>query len=153
MLNIVAVMGRLVADPEMRQTGTGKSVASFRIACDRGRKGANGQSQTDFLDVVAWERTADFVCKYFQKRSLIIVDGKLQSRRYQDKNGNDRTAIEIVANNINFAGSKNNDGDGRQQAAQPFKSAQTVTSQVQNGTESEGFALLDDSEDLPFDVG
>ena len=103
MLNVVAIMGRLAADPQLRQTTTGKNVASFRIACDRGRRDANGQSQADWLDVVAWDRTAEFVCKYFQKGSLIAIDGRLQSRSYQDKNGNNRTAIEIVANNVNFA--------------------------------------------------
>ena len=65
MLNVVVIMGRLARDPELRQTTTGKSVASFRIACDRGRKDANGQSQADWLDVVAWDRTAEFICKYF----------------------------------------------------------------------------------------
>ena len=85
MLNVVAIMGRLAADPQLRQTTTGKNVASFRIACDRGRRDANGQSQADWLDVVAWDRTAEFVCKYFQKGSLIAIDGRLQSRSYQDK--------------------------------------------------------------------
>ena len=80
MLNVVAIMGRLAADPQLRQTTTGKNVASFRIACDRGRRDANGQSQADWLDVVAWDRTAEFVCKYFQKGSLIAIDGRLQSR-------------------------------------------------------------------------
>ena len=106
MLNVVAIMGRLAAGPQLRQTTTGKNVASFRIACDRGRRDANGQSQADWLDVVAWDRTAEFVCKYFQKGSLIAIDGRLQSRSYQDKNGNNRTAIEIVANNVNFAAPK-----------------------------------------------
>ena len=104
MLNVVAIMGRLARDPELRQTTTGKNVASFRIACDRGRRDANGQSQADWIDVVAWDRQAEFVCKYFQKGSLIVVDGRLQSRSYQDKTGANRTAVEVVANNINFAG-------------------------------------------------
>lgn len=106
MLNIVAVMGRLARDPEMRQTTTGKSVASFTIACDRGRKDANGQSVCDWLNIVAWDKTAEFVCKYFQKGSMIAVDGRLQSRSYQDKNGQNRTAVEIVANNVNSGQSK-----------------------------------------------
>ena len=102
MLNVVVLMGRLVADPQLRQTTTGKNVASFRVACDRGRRDANGQNQADFFDVVAWDRSAEFVCRYFQKGSMIAIDGRLQSRNYQDKSGNNRTAIEIVANNINF---------------------------------------------------
>lgn len=84
------------------QTTTGKNVASFRVACDRGRRDANGQNQADFFDVVAWDRSAEFVCRYFQKGSMIAIDGRLQSRNYQDKSGNNRTAIEIVASNINF---------------------------------------------------
>ena len=102
MLNVVAIMGRLARDPEMRQTTTGKNVASFRIACDRGRRDANGQSVADWIDVVAWDRQAEFVCRYFQKGSLIVVDGRLQSRQYQDKTGANRTAVEVVANNINL---------------------------------------------------
>lgn len=102
MLNVIAIMGRLVADPVIRQTTTGKKVASLRIACDRGRKDAGA----DFLDVVAWERSADFVSTYFKKGDMMIVDGRLTTRNYEDKNGAKRVAYEIVANNINFAGGK-----------------------------------------------
>jgi len=126
MLNVVAIMGRLARDPEMRQTTTGKNVASFRIACDRGRRDANGQSVADWIDVVAWDRQAEFVCRYFQKGSLIVVDGRLQSRQYQDKTGANRTAVEVVANNINFAGPKSSnagDGNGYQNAAPSYQNA------------------------------
>lgn len=111
MLNVIAIMGRLSRDPELRQTTTGKNVASFTIACSRGRKDANGKDLVDWIPVVAWEHTAEFVCKYFEKGSLIAIDGRLQSRTYKDRDGNNRTAIEIVANNANFAGSKST-GDG-----------------------------------------
>lgn len=110
MLNVIAIMGRLSRDPELRQTTTGKSVASFTIACSRGRKDANGKDLVDWIPVVAWEHTAEFVFKYFEKGSLIAIDGRLQSRTYKDRDGNNRTAIEIVANNANFAGSKRTDG-------------------------------------------
>lgn len=110
MLNVIAIMGRLSRDPELRQTTTGKNVASFTIACSRGRKDANGKDLVDWIPVVAWEHTAEFVCKYFEKGSLIAIDGRLQSRTYKDRDGNNRTAIEIVANNDNFAGSKRTDG-------------------------------------------
>lgn len=110
MLNIIAIMGRLSRDPELRQTTTGKNVASFTIACSRGRKDANGKDLVDWIPVVAWEHTAEFVCKYFEKGSLIAIDGRLQSRTYKDRDGNNRTAIEIVANNANFAGSKSSGG-------------------------------------------
>ena len=96
MLNVVVLMGRLVADPQLRQTTTGKNVASFRVACDRGRRDANGQNQADFFDVVAWDRSAEFVCRYFQKGSMIAIDGRLQSRNYQDKSGNNRTAVTLI---------------------------------------------------------
>lgn len=110
MLNVIAIMGRLSRDPELRQTTTGKSVASFTIACSRGRKDANGKDLVDWIPVVTWEHTAEFVCKYFEKGSLIAIYGRLQSRTYKDRDGNNRTAIEIVANNANFAGSKRTDG-------------------------------------------
>ena len=159
MLNVVAIMGRLAADPQLRQTTTGKNVASFRIACDRGRRDANGQSQADWLDVVAWDRTAEFVCKYFQKGSLIAIDGRLQSRSYQDKNGNSRTAVEVVANNINFAGPKNSNAGGganyqnsapSYQNAAPARPAAVEAAPSYSAGNADDFAVIDDSDDLPF---
>lgn len=155
MLNVVAIMGRLVADPQLRQTTTGKNVASFRVACDRGRKDANGQSQADFLDVVAWDRSAEFVCRYFQKGSLIVVDGRLQTRTYQDKNGNNRTAVEIVANNINFAGPKSSNSVGAgQPAPAPMADYSRPAAQPAAPSYSAGsnddFAVIEDEGDLPF---
>ena len=105
MLNVVAIMGRLVADPELRTTQSGTNVCSFRIACDRNFARQGEQRQADFIDIVAWRQQAEFVSKYFQKGSLIAIEGSLQTRQYQDKNGNNRTAVEVVANNVNFAGS------------------------------------------------
>ena len=160
MLNIVAVMGRLARDPEMRQTTTGKNVASFRIACDRGRRDANGQSQADWLDVVAWDRTAEFVCKYFQKGSLIAIDGRLQSRQYQDKNGQNRTAVEIVANNVNFGSSKESICHSTENVPESDAAAPQRTQSVQRTTQNaapsysagsnDDFALIEDEGDLPF---
>ena len=164
MLNVVAIMGRLVADPTLRQTQTGRKVASFRVACDRSRRDANGQMQADFFDVVAWEMSADFVCKYFQKGSLIAIDGRLQSRNYTDKNGNNRTAIEIVANNINFAGPKSTNGgngnyNNNSYAAPasnnggynaPRANTMEAAPSYSAGSDDE-FAFVDDSnDDLPF---
>ena len=141
-LNVVAIMGRLAADPQMRQTQAGKSVCSFRIACDRGRKDANGQNQTDWLDVVAWDKTADFVSHYFPKGSMIAVTGRLQSRNYQDKNGNNRTAIEIVANQVGFCGEKKQD-------TKSFSPAnENVLNFAQGGNDD--FAPVEDADDLPF---
>lgn len=142
-LNVVAIMGRLAADPQMRQTQAGKSVCSFRIACDRGRKDANGQNQTDWLDVVAWDKTADFVSRYFSKGSMIAVTGRLQSRNYQDKNGNNRTAIEIVANQVSFSGEK------KQQDTKSFQPAnENALNFAQGGNDD--FAPIEDADDLPF---
>lgn len=111
MLNVITIMGRLARDPEMRQTTTGKSVCSFTIACDRGRKDSNGKNLVDWISVVAWEHTAEFICKYFQKGQMIVLDGRLQSRTYKDRDGNNRTAIEIVASSANFAGPKSQQGN------------------------------------------
>ena len=156
MLNVVAIMGRLVADPQLRQTTTGKNVASFRIACDRGRRDANGQNQADFFDVVAWERSAEFVCRYFQKGSLIAVDGRLQSRQYQDKNGNNRQAVEIVAQNINFTGPKSqNQGMGAPAMSVPApaeyaRPAAQPAAPAYSAGSNDDFALIEDEGDLPF---
>ena len=156
MLNVVATMGRLVADPQLRQTTTGKNVASFRIACDRGRRDANGQNQADFFDVVAWERSAEFVCRYFQKGSLIAVDGRLQSRQYQDKNGNNRQAVEIVAQNINFTGPKSqNQGMGAPAMSAPApaeyaRPAAQPAAPAYSAGSNDDFALIEDEGDLPF---
>lgn len=140
-LNVVAIMGRLAADPQMRQTQSGKSVASFRIACDRGRKDANGQNQTDWLDVVAWDKTADFVSRYFPKGSMVAVTGRLQSRNYQDKNGNNRTAIEIVANQVSFCGEKKQEKSFQQ-------ANENALNFAQGGNDD--FAPVEDADDLPF---
>lgn len=117
-----------------------------------------GQSQADWLDVVAWDRTAEFVCKYFQKGSLIAVDGRLQSRQYQDKNGNNRTAIEIVANNVNFAAPKSANaapmgdaGYGAPVAAPASRPAvQANPAPSYSAGSNDDFALIEDEGDLPF---
>ena len=107
MLNHITVMGRLTRDPELRTTQSGVSVASFTVACDRdfgGRDG--GERQTDFIDCVAWRSTGEFVSKYFHKGSMIVVSGRLQSRKWQDREGNNRTNWEINADNVYFGESR-----------------------------------------------
>jgi single-strand DNA-binding protein len=106
MINRVILMGRLVADPELKTTNTGISVTSFRIAVDRNYVKAGEQRQADFFDIVAWRSSAEFVCRNFSKGSLIAVDGQLQSRQYQTKDGQNRTAIEVVSDNISFTGER-----------------------------------------------
>lgn len=106
MLNRVILMGRMVADPELKTTNTGISVTSFRIAVDRSYVKAGEQRQADFFDIVAWRSSAEFVCKHFTKGSLIAVDGQLQTRQYQTKDGSNRSTVEVVADNISFTGER-----------------------------------------------
>lgn len=103
MINSVTIMGRMTKDPELKTTQSGLSVISFTVAVDRKYQ---KERQADFLNVVAWRQTAEFVEKYFHKGSMIAVQGSIQTRKYEDKNGNNRTAVEIVADNVSFCGSK-----------------------------------------------
>lgn len=104
MFNLVVLTGRLTQDAELKTTPNGVSVASFSIAVDRRGKGED--KQTDFINIVAWRQTAEFITKYFKKGSMIGIEGSIQTRRYQDKDGNNRTAFEVIANNVQFVESK-----------------------------------------------
>ena len=152
MLNVVAIMGRLVADPELRTTPAGVNVCQFRIACDRTFARQGEQRQADFVDIVAWRAQADFVCKYFSKGSLIAINGRIQTRNYQDKNGNNRTAFAVVAENINFGGSKGTGSakvaDGGEAA--PRSDAWSKADPPANYGGVDDFAVIDDNDDLPF---
>ena len=106
MLNEIIVMGRLCADPELRRTNTGTAVPSFTLACDRDFKGQDGEKETDFIDVVAWKDTAEYISKYFGKGRMAIVKGRLQMRDWTDKNGNKRKTAEVIADRIYFGDSK-----------------------------------------------
>ena len=106
MLNVVVIEGRLTATPELKTTNNGVSVTSFSIANKKNFKDASGEYKTDFFDVVAWRKTAEFVCNNFKKGSKITVEGALSTREYTDKNGNKRIATEIVATNCHFGESK-----------------------------------------------
>ena len=112
MLNRIIIMGRLARDPELRRTQSGTPVASFRLAVDRDFKDkATGEKATDWIDVVAWRSTAEFVSRYFTKGRMAVVEGRLQMRDWTDKDGNKRTSAEVVADNVYFGDSKR-DGDG-----------------------------------------
>ena len=107
MLNHITVMGRLTRDPELRRTGSGVAVANFTVAVDRDiANKQTGEKETDFIDCVAWRNTAEFVEKYFGKGRMAVVSGRLQIRSYTDKDGNNRRAAEIVADNVYFGDSK-----------------------------------------------
>ena len=112
MLNHIVIMGRLARDPELRHTQSGVAVASFRLAVDRDFKDKNtGERATDWIDVVAWRQTAEFVSRYFTKGRMAVVEGRLQMRDWTDKDGNKRTSAEVVADNVYFGDSKR-DGEG-----------------------------------------
>lgn len=106
MLNRTALMGRFTHDPEMKRTPTGVPVASFSLAVERDFKDANGEKQTDFIDCVAWRNTAEFICKYFTKGRMAVIDGRLQVRTWKDKDGKNRRTTEVVVENAYFADSK-----------------------------------------------
>ena len=143
MLNCVTLMGRLVADPELRTTGTGKSVATFRIAVERSFQKAGEQRQADFITIVAWENTANFVCRYFSKGSMIAVQGSIQTRQYEDNSGAKRTAFEVLAREVSFCGSKAETGTSAPAAAP------AAAPTYQNASPSD-FEEITDDEDLPF---
>ncbi len=152
MLNHIVLMGRLTKDPELRRTGSGVAVASFSIAVDRdfGNR-ENGEKETDFIDIVAWRNTAEFVSKYFTKGRMAVVSGRLQIRNWQDKDGNKRRSAEVVADNIYFGDSKRDGATG-----QSFDSGFSSGSSYQTGSytapaPSSDFAMLeDDDSELPF---
>ena len=138
-LNHIALMGRMVKDPELKQTQSGVSVCNFTIAVDRDYK--NGDEKVaDFVDCVVWRNSADFVSKYMKKGRMVVVSGSLQSRKWQDKEGNNRTSWEVQAQNVYFADSKK-DGDSSSSGGSPAPASSDVTYED----------LGDDDGQLPFD--
>ena len=114
MLNKIIIMGRLTRDPELRRTGSGTAVTSFSLACDRDFKSQSGDKETDFIEVVAWKNTAEFVSKYFSKGRMAVVEGRLQIRDWTDKDGGKRRSAEVVADNVYFADSKRSESNDNQ---------------------------------------
>lgn len=113
MLNHVTIMGRFTRDPELRHTKSGTAVTSFTLAVDRDFKDKNsGETATDWISCTAWKGTAEFVSRYFQKGRMAVVDGRLQTRSYQDRDGNKRTAVEVVADHVYFGDSKKKESEG-----------------------------------------
>ena len=140
MLNTITIMGRMTKDPEMRTAPNGASVTSFTLACERDFKNKNGEKETDFIDVVCWRNTAEFVCNYFGKGRMAVASGRLQIRSYTDKDGNNRRAYEILAENVYFADSKNDSGNQRSAQAQDLPPQSADNS----------FVTVDNDGDLPF---
>nr|WP_319488533.1 single-stranded DNA-binding protein [uncultured Caproiciproducens sp.] len=151
MLNVAVLMGRLVADPELRHTPNDVSVTSFTIAVDRSYVKSGADRQADFIDIVAWRSTADFVCKYFHKGQLVAVQGSIQTRTYTDKDGNKRKAFEVVADNVHFAESKR-DSAGAQSNSYHSKtdiSAEQPVPAYASGDTGD-FEEMPSDDDLPF---
>ena len=151
MLNQIVLMGRLVRDPELRYTQSQTPVASFRIAVDRDFGGRDGaERQTDFIDIVAWRQSAEFVHKYFTKGSMIIVTGRLQMRDWTDKEGNKRTSAEVVADRVMFGETKRSreeNGGGSYRSAPAENSYRSFDSAPAGNAFSE---LSDTDGELPF---
>lgn len=140
MFNRVILMGRLTKDPELKTTQTGVNMCRFSIAVERKYSGKNAEKQTDFFDITAWRQTADFVCKYFSKGNMILVEGSLQNNNYTDNNGVKHYSTVIIAENVSFTGEKtNNQNNGYQQAIpqqnyqQGGQQSQVYTNQYQQG--------------------
>jgi single-strand DNA-binding protein len=144
-------MGRLTADPDLRTTPNGISVASFSLAVERNFKQGDSR-QTDFINIVAWRNTAEFVSRYFKKGQMACVQGSLQIRSYNDRDGNKRTAAEVVADQIYFADSKrDNDSQGgtSQNSYSSYAPARQEEPASFSAGDSDGFSVVDD-DDLPF---
>ena len=147
MLNHITIMGRLVKDPELRRTQSGVAVCSFTVAVDRDFQSREAaEKQTDFIDVVAWRQTAEFVSKYFTKGRMIVVDGSLQSRKWQDKTGQNRVSWEVLANNIYFGDSKRDGMSGGDYSAPAYGAPADSYSAPSSG----GFAETEEDGELPF---
>ena len=162
MLNHIVIMGRLTRDPELRHTQSGTPVASFTAAVDRDFSGQNGgEKQTDFIDCVAWRQTGEFVSKYFRKGSMIVVSGRLQSRKWQDNQGNNRTNWEVLAESVYFGESKR-DSAGQQSSTYQQPGSYSYGRNQQSAQATQGYApapdyhqqtfteLDDDGDELPF---
>ncbi len=152
MLNHIVLMGRLTRDPELRYTSANVPVASFSVAVDRdyGRS-ENGERQTDFINCTAWRQTGEFVSKYFTKGSMIVVSGRLQIRDYTDRDGNRRTAAEVVAENVYFGESKRRDDGGESARSGYAPRTPSQESYERPSPSNSSFAdLTDDDGELPF---
>lgn len=151
-MNHIDLMGRLTRDPELRHTQSGLPVASFTLAVDRGYSSRDGaEKQTDFIDIVAWRGTAEFVTKYFAKGQMCAVSGRLQIRNWEDKDGNKRRSAEVVANNVYFTGGKKESGGSGGFA--PYSDSDAPPAAEFGGAPMGGsdFAELgDDDDELPF---
>lgn len=151
MLNNVTLMGRLTADPELKHTQSGIAVTRFTLAVDRNYSKSGTERQTDFIDIVAWRFTAEFVSKYFHKGQLVAVQGSIQTGSYQDRDGNKRKSFEIVADNVYFAESKrdNYSNSDRQSTQNSYSDNSEPAPSYTNGDTGD-FEEVPMDDDLPF---
>jgi single-strand DNA-binding protein len=146
MFNLAILTGRLTSDPELKTTPSGVSVTSFSIAVNRPYR-KDKEAETDFINIVAWRQTAEFITHYFTKGSLIGIEGSIQTRKYQDKDGTNRTAFEVVANNVDFVMPKST---AERAANEDTVNSPNEPQSFSNG-DSEDFEQIDMSDDdLPF---
>ena len=153
MFNFVVLTGRLTADPELKTTPNGIPVTSFSIAVSR-RYRSGEEQLTDFINIVAWRQRAEFICKYFSKGQLIALDGSIETRSYVDKNGNNRTAFEVVVENAYFTGDKRNSQQGGYQQYQQYQPAyqQSAPAPIpQEPASAYSSGSAGDFEDMPLD--
>lgn len=153
MFNKAILIGRMTADPELKQTQSGISVCSFRIAVDRRYSGRDGgERKADFIDITTWRQQAEFVNRYFHKGDPIGIEGSIQTRSYEDRNGNKRTAVEVVADNVFFVGGKSGGGNSGNTAysnpSSGYAPASTGTTYA-SGAASD-FEEIESDNDLPF---
>lgn len=150
-MNRAVIMGRLVATPELRQTSSGIAVTSFTVAVNRRYTPKDGsERQADFIDVVAWRQTADFVARYFQKGNMIALEGSIQTRTYEDKSGNKRKAVEIVADQVYFCESKNSSGGAAAAVGAPKFNEPEKGASFSIGDFGEFEEVDTDDSELPF---
>lgn len=150
MLNVVVLMGRLVSDPELRHTPNDVPVTSFTIAVNRRFSKPGEDRQTDFIDIVAWRQLADFICKYFRKGQMIAIEGSIQTRSYQDKDGNKRKAFEIIANNAQFTESKKDSSGSFSLREEKTTEKSNMDFSAYSSGENDDFQTIESDDDLPF---
>ncbi len=147
MINKVILMGRLVADPELKHTQSDVPVVSTRIAVDRDFKSASGERQADFIDIVCWRERAEFVSRYFRKGNMIAVVGSLQSRQFETKDGQKRTAYEVVCDQVSFTGERANNAPAAGGSYAPRQDSPAPEFSAPGGDD---FEEVDDDSQLPF---
>lgn len=142
MINTAVLMGRICHDLELKSTQSGKSILNFTVACERKYQAQGEQRQADFIDCIAWEHTAKFIESYFRKGSMIAIEGRIQTDNYEDKNGNKRKSVVVVAESVSFCGSKSESGGNN--------NAGTNAKPNLNVAPPDDFEEIEDDTDLPF---